>query len=516
MSQISLDPTEQPRPQSLAALFEHVRVERLVDLDSRVEVTDITCDSREAKAGSLFFAIPGTSRDGLSYAGQALERGAIGVVSEGANRRAGLPGAIVDDGRAAWARASSAWWGHPTREMTLIGVTGTDGKTTTSSMLYELLSRVDRRVGAITSVSAAYGGREMETGLHTTTPDAFQLQALLREMRINEVETVLLETTSHGLAHRRVLGCEFDVGVVTNITSDHLDFHETLSQYVEAKALLFDGLGATWRKPNQPKVAVLNADDDNFERLTRTTADRIVTYSVDVQSEVKAIGIELGGTMSKFRAITPEWRRDFVLNLPGGYNVKNALATIATAYALDIDPDEIAAGLAGFKGVPGRMEQVELGQSFQVRIDFAHTSSSLNEALIAARTMAPANRVIVVFGCAGLRDREKRPVMGRIASERADIVVLTAEDPRTESLPAIIDEIAAGCLEAGGVEGETVFKIEDRADAIRHAVEIANDGDCVLVCGKGHERSMCFGEEEFPWSDREAAVDALRLAGFGS
>ena len=516
MSHTSRDRPEQPLSHTLTALLEQVRVERLINLDSQDTIIDITCDSREAKAGSLFFAIPGTSRDGLRYAGQALERGAIGVVSEEANRPGGLPGVIVDDGRAAWARASSAWWGHPTREMTLIGVTGTDGKTTTSSMLYEMLSRLDRGVGAITSVSASYLGQEKETGLHTTTPDAFQLQALLREMRNNGVDTVVLETTSHGLAHRRVFGCEFDVGVVTNITSDHLDFHETLSEYVEAKAMLFDGLGVTWRKSDQPKIAVLNADDDNFDRLRRTTADRIVTYSVDAASEVKAENIELGTTESKFRTVTPEWQRDFVLNLPGSYNVKNALATIATAYAFDVDPNEIAAGLAEFKGVPGRMESVEMGQSFQVRIDFAHTASSLNEALIAARTMMPAGRTIVVFGCAGLRDREKRPVMGKVASERADIVVLTAEDPRTESLQAIIDEIASGCLEGGGVEGETFIKIEDRADAIRHAVEIASAGDCVLICGKGHERSMCFGVEEFPWSDREAAMDALRLAGFGN
>ena len=516
MSQTSPDRPEKPLFRTLTALLEQVRVERLINLDSQDKILDITCDSREAKVGSLFFAIPGTSTDGLRYASQALEKGAIGVVSEGRNRLEGLPGVVVEDGRAAWARASSAWWGHPTREMSLIGVTGTDGKTTTSSMLYELLSRVNRRVGAITSVSAAYLGRERETGLHTTTPDAFQLQALLGEMRNEGVDTVVLETTSHGLAHRRVLGCEFDVGVVTNITSDHLDFHETLSDYVEAKALLFDWLGATWRKSDQPKIAVLNRDDGNFDRLRRTTADRIVTYSVDAASEVKTENIGLGSTDSKFRAVTPEWRRDFVLNMPGGYNVKNALAAIATAYALDVDPDEIVAAIGDFKGVPGRMEPVEMGQAFLVKVDFAHTASSLKEALLAARTMAPAGRIIAVFGCAGLRDREKRPVMGRVASERANVVVLTAEDPRTESLPAIIEEIAAGCLEAGGVEGETFFKIEDRADAIRHAVEIASAGDCVLICGKGHERSMCFGVEEFPWSDREAAMDALRLAGFGN
>lgn len=437
------------------------------------------------------------------------------MVSERANRPEGLPGAIVDDGRAAWARASAAWWGHPTREMTLIGVTGTDGKTTTSSMLYELLSRVKGRAGAITSVSAKYLGQEIETGLHTTTPDAFELQALLRQMRSDGVDTVVLETTSHGLAHRRVVGCEYDIGVVTNITSDHLDFHQTMSEYVEAKALLFDWLGDSWRKARQPKIAVLNADDANFERLKQTTADRVVTYAVDAASDVKAENIELGTKESTFRTLTPDWQRDFVLKQPGGYNVKNALATIATAYASDIDPDEIVAALADFEGVPGRLEAVEMGQPFQVRIDFAHTASSLNEVLIAARSMVPAGRIIVVFGCAGLRDREKRPVMGKIASERADFAVLTAEDPRTESLPSIIGEIASGCVERGGVEGKTFFKIEDRSDAIRHAVEIANAGDCVLICGKGHEKSMCFGIEEFPWSDREAAVDALRGAGFG-
>ncbi len=516
MSHTSPVQPRQPGPLAVTELLEHIRVERLIDLDPQRSVRTITCDSREAKTGSLFFAIPGTATDGLRYAGQALGQGAIGVVSERATRPEGLPGAIVEDGRAAWARASAAWWRHPSREMTLIGITGTDGKTTTTSMLYDLLSRVNRQVGAITSVSATYLGREFETGLHTTTPDAYQLQALLRKMRNNGVDTVVLESTSHGLAHRRVLGCEFDVGVVTNITSDHLDFHETLSGYVEAKAMLFDGLGATWRKSQQPKIAVLNADDGNFDRLRRTTADRIVTYSVDAASEVKAENIELGEAESKFRSVTPQWQRDINLNLPGSYNIKNALAAIATAYALDADPDAIVAGLNEFRGVPGRMEPVEMGQPFQVRIDFAHTASSLNEVLIAARSMAPTSRIIVVFGCAGLRDRDKRPVMGKVASELADIVILTAEDPRTESLAAILEEIASGCSKAGGIEGESFLQIEDRADAIRHGVEIARAGDCVLICGKGHERSMCYGVEETPWSDRQAAMDALRLAGFGA
>ena len=480
-----------------------------------VEVSGIQADSRRVRPGDLFVAIPGVNVDGHRFIPQALEEGAVAVVGE--RPPEDLPdlpwGSFtyvrVPDAREAWGWLCAAWEGFPSRRMTVVGVTGTDGKTTTATLIHAILRAAGLNAGLVTTVAARIGGEEIDTGLHTTTPDPPDLQRYLARMAETGATHAVLEVTSHGLAQHRVAGCDFDVAVVTNITHEHLDFHGTLEAYQEAKARLFKGLATSFRKPGVPKVAVLNRDDSSFEYLSPIPADRQVTYSVGGAADVVACDVVYRPDATRFTIRLPEGEVEIETPLVGAYNVSNVLAAAATAVALDLGPEAIVEGVAAVRGVPGRMERIDEGQDFLAIVDFAHTPNALAQALRTARQMAEG-RVIVVFGCAGLRDREKRPWMGRIAAELADVVVLTAEDPRTEDLDEIIGASAAAAQEAGKREGVDLFRVPDRGEAIRLACQMARTGDVVIACGKGHEQSMCFGTTEYPWDDREAMRRALR------
>jgi UDP-N-acetylmuramoyl-L-alanyl-D-glutamate--2,6-diaminopimelate ligase len=323
----------------------------------------------------------------------------------------------------------------------------------------------------------------------------------------------VLEVTSHGLAQERVAGCDFDVAVITNVTSDHLDFHGTLESYLAAKLRLFEALNAAYRKPGTPKVAVANLDDVSAEPIAKISADWHISYALERRADVRARGVRFHSDSTAFDAETPVGAVPVELRLTGWYNVANALAAIATSVALDASPTAIQEGLARFEPLPGRFESIDLGQMFDVVVDFAHTVHSFEQVLALARERC-RRRVHVVFGCAGLRDREKRPRMGEAAAQYADSIYVTAEDPRTESLDQIIEEIVVGCRRLGRREGADLWRIPDRAEAIERAINSATDGDLVLLTGKGHERSMCFGAIEYPWSDQDAARAALtrRLA----
>jgi UDP-N-acetylmuramoyl-L-alanyl-D-glutamate--2,6-diaminopimelate ligase len=480
-----------------------------------VEVSGIQADSRQVRPGDLFVAIPGVSLDGHDFIPQALTEGAVAVV--GQRPPQGLPdlpwGSFtyiqVPDAREGWGWLCAAWEGFPSRRITLIGVTGTDGKTTTVSLIHAILQAAGLNAGMVTTVAAYIGGEELDTGLHTTTPDPPDVQRYLARMVETGATHAVLEVTSHGLAQHRVAGCDFDVAVVTNITHEHLDFHGTLEAYQEAKARLFKGLAASFRKPGVPKVAVLNRDDSSYDYLRPIPADRRVTYSIGGEADVTAHGVEHLPDATRFTLHLPQGEVRVETPLVGAYNVSNILAAAATGAVLDLPPKAIAAGIAAVRGVPGRMERIEAGQDFLAIVDFAHTPNALAQALRTARRMT-AGRVIVVFGCAGLRDREKRTAMGRIAAELADVVVLTAEDPRTEDLEEIIEASAAAAQEAGKQEGVDLFRVPDRGEAILTACQLARPGDLVIACGKGHEQSMCFGTTEYPWDDREAMRRALR------
>lgn len=475
-------------------------------------ITGLTSDSREVRPGSLFVAYRGVNNDLHRFVPAALDQGAAAlVVEQPPAAPPDVPTIVVPNGREALSWLAAAWHDHPSRRLHVIGVTGTDGKTTTSNLIASILTAMGEPFGLVTTIGARIGDREMDTGFHTTTPDPVPLQHYLREMVASGARYAVIETTSHSLSQERVTSVAFDVAVVTNITHEHLDEHGTIEAYRAAKRRLFELLERNLYKPDIPKVAVLNADDSSFAMLRAVPADLHISYGIDQPADVRARDIRYDNDGTRFVADTPVGPITLFSPLLGPFNVSNILAAIATALSLGADPGRIEAGVASLRRIRGRMDALELGQPFLALVDFAHTPNALQHALEAARTMiSPDGRVIVVFGCAGLRDRQKRPWMGEIAGRLADLVVITAEDPRTEDLDEIMEQIAAGARLAGAREGETFVKIGDRAAAIEWAVQQARPGDVVIACGKGHEQSMCFGEVETAWSEHDVMAAAIK------
>jgi UDP-N-acetylmuramoyl-L-alanyl-D-glutamate--2,6-diaminopimelate ligase len=487
-------------------------------------VTGVVFDSRRVRPGNIFVAVRGGSTDGHEYIPDAIARGAVGVVGEA--RFDELPASYfqVLDSRVALAKMSAAFYDYPSRKMTVVGVTGTDGKTTTSTLIYHILRTAGYTTGLITTVGALIGTQELDTGFHVTTPEATEIQAYLAQMAAQGTTHVVVETTSHGLDQHRVSSCEFDIGVVTNITHEHLDYHGSYQAYRQAKGRLFRLLAQTPPKPGgPPRLAVVNRDDSSCEYLkdlideinTGVTPDlRQTTFGIHPESECRAENIQLGPGGLYFQTLVQGKAFPIKTGLTGGFNVSNCLAAIAVTFiGLGIGIDAVQEGIASVTGIPGRMEWIDLGQDFWAIVDFAHTPHALRQALTAARQMLAQTdkpgRVISIFGSAGLRDRAKRRMMAEVAAELADISILTAEDPRTERLDEILGEMAAGAESKGAKEGRDFWRIPDRGAAFRFAVEIARPGDLVIALGKGHEQSMCFGNIEFPWDDRIAIRAAI-------
>jgi UDP-N-acetylmuramoyl-L-alanyl-D-glutamate--2,6-diaminopimelate ligase len=498
--------------QNLAQLFSQIPVPILGPaVLPEIVIIRITHDSRVVQPGTMFVALQGANTDGHLYIPQAIKNGAVAVVGTQPLENLGVPYVQVEDSRRALAYLSAVIYGFPARRLTMIGVTGTDGKTTTANLIYEILLAAGLHGGIISTVNAVIGDEVVETGLHVTTPEAPEVQRYLRRMAAAGLTHVVLESTSHGLAQHRVSGCEFDIGVVTNITHEHLDFHGTYEAYRAAKGRLFSSLAETAPKANgNPRLAVLNMDDSSYNYLSQLANVRQVGYTLRGAGKgVWAENIRHDASGLHFTACGPDFRFGVDCGLVGDYNVSNCLAAIAaTVVGLGIDPEKVRRGIAGLHGVPGRMERINLQQDFQAIVDFAHTPNALKVTLETARKMTDG-RVIAVFGSAGLRDRQKRRMMAETSVQLADISILTAEDPRTESLDEILAEMAGAAQLAGGVEGRTFFRVPDRGEAIRQAVAMARAGDLVIACGKGHEQSMCFGRLEFPWDDRTALRAAL-------
>jgi UDP-N-acetylmuramoyl-L-alanyl-D-glutamate--2,6-diaminopimelate ligase len=504
-------------PEYQAVLTPNIPASTLAALLSHIEITKIASDSRQVEPGALFVAYQGVSVDGHRFISQAITRGAAAIVCETATGEwfSGQPPVIiVPQGREALAYLAAAWHNFPSRQIFMVGVTGTDGKTTTTNFLYQILRAAHRKVSMINTVNAVIGDAMLETGLHTTTPDAPDIQRYLAAMVQAGTEVCLLETTSHGLAQHRVTACDFDIAIVTNITHEHLDIHSTLEAYRAAKAALFESL-ATAADKGLPKTAILNCDDWSFGYLKERLADAKTTwlgYSLAGHPEASLIARNIIYRPDKtiFTIQGPGYAFEAASVLPGDYNVSNCLAAVTAAIeCFGVSPAAAQQGIAALQGVPGRMERINEGQPFTAMVDFAHTPNSLRRSLTTARTLT-SGRVIAVFGCAGLRDVEKRILMGEIATELADIALITAEDPRTEDLPAIMAVTAEAMRLKGGVEGQTFERIPDRGRAIYRAVQLAQPGDLVIALGKGHEQSMCFGQTEYPWDDREAMRAALR------
>lgn len=464
--------------------------------------------SGEVEPGGVFVARVGGSTDGHRYIPDAIAAGAAAIIGEAAQPEMPVPYILVKSAQAVLGLLAAAYHDFPSRKLVVIGVTGTDGKTTTCLLLHNIFKQVsDIKSGHISTVSADFGNEEASTGLHVTTPGASTIQAYLAKMVAAGVTHCILEMTSHGLAQGRLNGVDIDVAVLTNVMHEHLDYHGSWEDYRAAKAIMFQMLRSSWRKQGVGKVAALNADDPSFAYFAAIPADYVLSYGIDHSSNFGAIEIENHPTGTRFRVAD----QSLDMRLFGEFNVSNALAAVCAAQALGIPWDAIRAGIASVELIPGRMERIDEGQDFTAIVDFAHTPNALKRALEAGRRLLkPGSRLIAVFGSAGLRDIEKRRLMAHTSAQLADMTVLTAEDPRTESLDDILAMMAQGCIAQGGVEGDTFLRVPDRGEAIYAACRLAEAGDLVMACGKGHEQSMCFGTTEHPWDDREALRSALQ------
>lgn len=501
------------REKKLTVLFESIPVPILNRTgDGDPIILGVEQDSRLIKAGDIFIASSGGTTDGHAYIDAAIKRGAAAVVGSlpaSGYATLGVPYIQVEDPRFAMAHLAAALFDFPARKLTVIGVTGTDGKTTTSNIIFQILKHAGFRAGIISTVNAVIGDEVVDTGFHVTTPEAQDVQRYLAQMVAARLTHVVLESTSHGLAQHRVTACEYDVAVVTNITHEHLDYHGSYEAYRSAKGRLFTELLVTSEKPQgNPRVAILNGDDQSYEYLRGIAPGTRYAYSLNA-GDVQASDIRYDADGLRFIVHGPGFEFPVQSRLIGNFNVSNILAAVgATVVALGVTTQAAQAGIAALEVVPGRMEQINLGQKFIAIVDFAHTPNALRRALETVRGMT-GKRIIAVFGSAGLRDRMKRRMMAEVSNELADVSIFTAEDPRTESLDAILEEMAEAAHRQGGEEGETYFRVPDRGEAIRLAIRLARPGDLVISCGKGHEQSMCFGTQEYAWDDRVAMRAAL-------
>ena len=495
-----------------------VRWQQISDIDNKIDVQGITFDSRLVKPGYIFVAVKGVQTDGHRHISSAINNGAIAIVGTRDVQNLQIPYIQVPNSRFALALLSAAFYGYPARSLTVIGVTGTDGKTTTATIIYNILKAASFHAGLITTVRAEYADQSIDTGFHVTTPEAPDIQKYLRLMKTNQpnpVSHVVIESTSHGLDQQRLVGCDFDIGVITNITHEHLDYHGSMDAYRNAKATLFRMLAETTEKERgNVRLAVLNHDDSSYEFLSSLVSElnpcvRQISFGTHPQADFRAEDIQLENGKQHFRLLNQSFQIPIEMNLLGLYNVSNCLAAIAvTLGGLRVSEQNVLKGISETKDIPGRLEQIQMGQKFLAIIDFAHTPNAIMNSLQVARGLCKG-KLISIFGSAGLRDKEKRRLMAKMSIQLADFSIFTAEDPRTESLDEILKEMGDGAESIGAVEGKDFIKIADRREALRYGVKIAGDHDLVIAFGKGHEQSMCFGEIEYPWDDRIAMKSAL-------
>ena len=480
-------------------------------------LTAVCYDSRRVEPGALFVAVPGAterSRDGHDFIDQAVQRGAAALVVQADHRQAwerlddsSIPLVVVPDSRRALALLAASFHGWPARRLRVVGVTGTDGKTTTAHLIAAVLEARTRPCALLSSAELRSGGRATVNATHMTTLEAPEVQALLAEGLENGDQWAVVEASSHGLALHRVDACEFDVAVFTTLGSDHLDFHGTLEEYKAAKGRLFQMLDEAVDK-GVPKTAVLNADDPASDYFRRLTAARVVTYGLKAPADFTARHVHADGLAMSFELAGAFGALPLTMRLAGRHNVYNCLAAAAVGLSLGLSAEEVKVGLEGTTGVPGRMEVIDAGQPFSVVVDIASTPEALANVLGVLRE-ACEGRLWAVFGCAGERDPGRRDGMGRAAGRLADFVVVTNEDPRSEDPDAIIEAIAAGLREAGRREGTDFVRIPDRRQAIAYVFERAREGDIVLLAGKGSEQTMVFGDEHIPWDERVVARELL-------
>jgi len=496
-------------------------------------VAGIAYDSRRVVPGGCFVAVPGAHDDGHAFVGAAVAAGARTVVVERPLPPGDVAGAtqlVVDRGQLALATVAAWWYGDPAGALGVIGITGTDGKTTTAGMAVSALEAAGVPTGLVSTAEQKIGSARAGSLAHVTTPEAPELQRALRAIRAADDVAAVVESTSHGLALERVGEIAFDVAILTNLTHEHLEFHRTFDAYRAAKRSLFERLaaGPEVRPPKPrtlpggrgwPRGGIVNADDPNaavFEAATREAGATLLRYGVATNADVRASEITVAGDGLVATVITPRGTETLRLPLLGRFNVHNALAVVALGELLELDAGLVLAGLARFHGVRGRMERIDRGQPFTLIVDYAHTPASLATVLDDLAGLAgPGGGRIAVFGSAGERDVAKRALQGRVAGERCRLVIATDEDPRAEDPMAILEQIASGAEAAGMRRGVDLLLVPDRRAAIAAAIGKARPGDVVLLAGKGHERSIIYAGSELPWDERGVAEECLAAAGYG-
>lgn len=488
---------------TLAQLIKDVPGSRVV-AGGDVPISHITADSRSAEPGSAFICIRGFATDGHLYAADAVAKGAVAVIRQDESALPALPSgtasAVVPDSRKAAAIIANAFYGHPSRDLHVVGVTGTNGKTTTVYLVDSILSTAGRATGIITTLERRIGDNTLPTD--RTTPDALELQSLLRQMADAGVTDVAMEISSHALELSRTTGTKFDVAVFTNLSQDHLDFHADIDEYFRSKLLLFTDY-ADAARPEKQLRGVVNTDDPYGREIARQARCPVITYGLSDDADVRARNIKLRRDGTDLELDVSGDTAAVALRLVGLFNVYNALAAAACAAALGTELDAIEEGLRTASAPRGRFERVDEGQPFGVVVDYAHTPDGLRNVLRAARELGP-KRLLVIFGCGGDRDRSKRPLMARVAEELADVVIVTSDNPRSETPEAIIAEIVAGFREKD-------FVVEpDRRAAIRRGIEMCRPDDLLLIAGKGHETYQIFADRTIHFDDREVAAEFLR------
>jgi UDP-N-acetylmuramoyl-L-alanyl-D-glutamate--2,6-diaminopimelate ligase len=481
----------------------------------------VSDDSRLVRVGELFVAVPGEHADGHDHVAAALAAGAAAAIVERPLRGVDGVQLVVERSASALAAAAAWWYGDPSRELDVVGVTGTDGKTTTTFLIAAALEAAGIATGLVGTIETRVGPVRQRTAEHVTTPGALRLQRLLRAMVGAGDRAAVIETTSHGLAAERVGGVAYDAAIFTNLSHEHLDFHGTFEAYRAAKLSLFERLaGAAPSKPDgRPRLGVVNLDDPAgalFAETTRTAGARLIGFGLEPAADVRATSIVETVDGLRLEVVAPGWSGPIQLQLAGLYNAYNGLAAVALGVGWGLDPEAVRAGLEAVDGIPGRMERVDRGQPFGVVIDYAHSPAALEQVLDLLRPVAEAagGGLIAVFGSAGERDTAKRPIMGRIAGERCRLVVVTDEDPRGEDRQAIVDAVAAGAEAAGRRRGMDLLAIPDRTSAIAAALERARPGDVVVLAGKGHEPTIIGPDGPLAWNELAVAEGALARLGY--
>ncbi|MDP4126575.1 MAG: UDP-N-acetylmuramoyl-L-alanyl-D-glutamate--2,6-diaminopimelate ligase [Bacillota bacterium] len=488
-----------PIAKSLSSIFEGLEIISSSG-DTQVIVRGISMDSRQVKPGDLYVCVPGFKVDGHDFASAAVASGAVALVVE-RFLSLDVPQVQVSNARQVMGHLASVVYNRPSEHLELVGVTGTNGKTTITYLIERIAFKHGKKVGLIGTLGSRINGREIPG--ERTTPEAIDVQKLLGEMVAEEVNLAVMEVSSHALDLGRVAGCEFDAGIFTNLTQDHLDYHKTMEEYLKAKSRLFSNL----KGKKQPKISILNGDDPAFSKLSQVSAAPVVSYGINNPVDYRAENVEVTTEGVRFQVRFRDEVQDIWYATPGIFSVYNALAAFAWGVERGYDKATVAEALTGISGVPGRFESVRLGQAFQVIVDYAHTPDGLINVVRTARDFTKG-RLITIFGCGGDRDRGKRPLMGEAAAQWSDFVIVTSDNPRTEDPDQIIQEILTG------VTGVDFVALRDRREAIWSACRMAKPGDTILIAGKGHETYQIFGTEVHPFDDREVAREALRGLGY--